>query len=255
MSEFYKYPVNYQYGRQSFSVASGNVRSSAPEISDNDYSTFSSAKSFAIDTFGITRATNSRITHIFLKGQNIDSYSVFVDTGKGSGTGLSSQAIPSSGTVNGVQHDLRALGPLMATEVRLSVIGTGSRVIQVLLLESLLTFEQGEYQGYQNINPQKIDRTSQLRTNIRGSSIRVRGLARAKWSTDYQAWFADAGATPTSSQLMNVFDTNTNFTFTEDNDTWPERTYAATLTQGFSISYVGNNEYNQVQMNYTILEI
>ena len=248
-STFYTFPQNYRYGRQSFSLNSANVRSGAPEISDYDYDTGSSEKRFVIETYGATRTTQTTITHIFIKGTGITGYSVFVGTGAGTGTGLSSVTIPASGTVNGVQNDLRELGPLSATEVNVTIEGTNARLIEVMFLNELTTISN----KYQAINPTKIFRDAISEPNILGNTIKEPGPSRRwRWTTSYQAYFPP-DANPSADTVFNTFEENLNFTTAVDFARFPDRVYPASIAGGIDISYVGRL-YNQQQFDFIIIE-
>lgn len=250
MSQFFKFPINYVYGNQSFSIDSQGTRSGANGISDNDYRTSSDESRFIIQTHGETETDNTRITHVFLKGMGIDNYSVTVPSGKGTGTGFTNQTIPTSQSVNSIQHDLREVGPLSATEVQLNVNGTSSSVIEVMLLESLQTIEH----AYTAVNPTKVDRGGSLRTNIRGNTFKVQGTeGRFKWSTDFSALFLPS-ANPSADDVIRVFEENPNFTFAEDFSMWSDRVYPATIAGGVNISYLGRM-FNQRQLEFSILEM
>ena len=250
MSQFFKYPINYQYGRASYSVDASLVRTAADVIDDNDYRTSSSLQRFILETHGATRTTNSRITHIYVKAEGLTNYSVSIPTGRGTGTGLTNHVIPASGVVNGVQHNLQSLGPLETTEVQIDLVGTDTKLIEVMLLESVFALED----AYTAVNPQKSDRGGSVRRNIKGNTFKVAGLdGRYKWSTGYTALFLP-NANPSSDDVIRVFEENTNFTFAEDFERWPERVYPATISGGVNISYLGRR-FNQRTLEFSILEI
>ena len=249
-SQLFKFPINYQYGRQTFSVSSGNVRSGAPALSDGSFETSSTAKQFIFETYGSSRSARSRITHVFIRASGLTNFSISVPSGHGSGTALTNKVIPADQTINNVQFDLVPVGPLSATEVMLSVSGTTTQVYQVMLLEEILEFES----NFTNVNPSQVDRGASIRTNIRGASIKAPGLSgRPKWSIGYSAIFLP-GHSPTADQVREAFNSNPNFVWSEDFDRLPANVYAATLSGGVSISYLGRL-WTQQQLDFTILEL
>ena len=253
-STIYKYPINYQYGRQSFSVNASNVRTGAAVISDNKYDDNSTEDRFIIETFGRNRMTDTMITHIFIKGIDIDDYSVSVPTGQGTGTGLASQTIPDAGTVNGIQHDLRAVGPLSAREVQIDISGTNHKLIEVMLLEEVTSISN----KFTAINPSRVDRGAELVSNAEGNTLRVASEFRAKWSVNYQAYF-DNDASPTADEVIRAFEGEPNepyrgnLTIAMDFTRFPDRVFPCVVAGGISISYVGGI-YTQQQLDWTMLE-
>lgn len=247
MSQFFKFPQHRRYGRQVFSVASGNVRTSAPEINDNDYTTFSTEQTFILETYGDTRTTNTLADHIFIIGENLTNYSVSVPTGMGSGAGVSNATIPADNVIAGRQYGF-SRSPVNAREVQVTVTGTDTRVYEIMLLDLDVATDS----SYTSVNPQKFDRGAQTRTNIRGNTIRTSGPSRPKWQTDFTGLFFGSTA-GTADTLIRFFDDNPNFVFSENLTRFPDRCYMATLVGGVSISYRGR-QYNQRDLSFTILE-
>ena len=257
-SQLFKFPINYVYGHQSFSIT-GATRTGAAQISDNDYRTFSSQTRFVIETHGDTATDNSRITHIFIKAKNLTNYSVSVPSGEGSGTGLTYQTIPADQVVNGIQHDLQSVGPLNATEVEVSVTGTSTEVYEIMLLESVVEIPD----VYVEIQPTRGDRGAIKRTNIRGELYTVPGLSgRYKWLLRLAAFFNDAPVDPppvdpppTAEDVLRALEENHNFTFAQDFARFPERVYPASLASSIiGIDYVGRL-FEQKRIKFSIAEI
>ena len=250
MSQFFKYPVNYLYGRRAFSVGAMAVRTVAPEVVDNDYSTFTDETELILETHGRNLTTNTTIDHIFIKCSGVASYSVSVPSGQGSGTGLTAQTLDASNNRGGFQHDLRSVGPLQATEVQIDIVGTNPKVYEILLLESLLTLER----KYINIAPVRRDILAQQRTNIRGETYSVTSVSdRRKWVTEFTALFIN-NPRPTADETRKVLEENTQFTFAENYNQFPERVYAASVLGDINIVYPGQ-VFNQQRMTFTITEM
>lgn len=115
MARFFKLPIHYQDNRKIYSL-SGTTRTDAPQVNDNDYRTSSTENSYIVQTHGETVTSNTTVDWLFVKGSNIDSYSLSVPSGKGTGNGFASKSIPRTvntfeGTqtfteINDIQHDL-----------------------------------------------------------------------------------------------------------------------------------------------------
>lgn len=251
MSILGTFPVNYRYGRNAFSVATGNVRSGAPEIQDNDYDTFSTQQRFIIETHGDTRTTNTTLNHIYLRGSGITSYSVTVPSGSGSGTALTGTTIPDSDVVNGIQHDFKAMGPFQATELQIDLVGTTTRLYEVMVFE--VEINTGNI--WTVINPSVIDRGRSLSRNIKGNTIVTEGVeGRMKRTTAYTGIFHGTTGDNLANRVLRFFDENPNFVWAEDIDTWPDRVYAAYLVGGVDTAYIGRL-YNQRQLSFNVSEV
>ena len=246
MGRLLKFPVNYRYGNETFSINASNVRTGAAVISDNDFTTSSTLKSFIFETHGDSATTRTTIDYIFIRCTGVDNYSISIPTGRGTGTGTSNRAIPSGQVINNIQYDLFEFGPLSATEVRLDLVGSTTRLYDVMLLENIFETQDNAT----NINISKVDRGSILRTNIKGNSIKVPGLSRSKWSADY-TYYYDNTHNPSAEEVIRSFDENPNFTWVQDFSRWPSRCYAATLSGGLDISYLGGF-FNQIQLSFSI---
>lgn len=251
MSILSTFPENYRYGHNAFSVDSMGTRTGAPEIQDNDYNTFSTEKRFIIETHGATRTTNTTMNHIYIRGSGIDSYTVTVPTGKGTGTDLSAGSIAASDVVNGIQHDFRGMGPMNAVELQIDLTGTTTRLYEVMVFEVMIN--TGNI--WTVINPSVIDRGRILSRNIRGNTIVTEGTeGRMKRTTGYTGIFIGDTGNNLADRVLRFFDENANFTWAEDIDTWPDRVYSAALVGGVDTAYVGRL-FNQRQLSFQVLEM
>lgn len=250
MSILGTFPVNYKYGRNAFSVDASDVRTAAPEIQDNDHSTFSTEKKFAIETHGDSRSENTLLNHIYIRGTGITNYTVTVPTGKGTGMALSGAVIPDSGTVNGVQHDFRGMGPMQATEVEITITGSSVRIYEIMLFEVVINTGN----VWTVINPSVVDRGRIINRNIRGNTIVTPGVeGRQKRITGYTGIF-HGNNDNLADRLLIFFNENSNFVWAEDIDEWPDRVYAAYLSGGVDTAYLGRL-FNQRQLSITVAEI
>ena len=82
MSQFFKFPINYEYDHDAFYLNSANQRLPASQVNDNNYLTFSRQNRFIFETHGDTRTDNSTISHVFIKGKNITQYTISIPAGK-----------------------------------------------------------------------------------------------------------------------------------------------------------------------------
>ena len=249
MSQFFKFPINYTYGHEAYALdAMLNRTGAAPQINDNDYRTSSTLKKFIIETHGPLN-TNTTITHVFIKGQNITQYTISIPTGSGTGTGFSNRVIPADQTVRGFQHDLQPLTNVSASEIQVDIVGATSQVYEIMLLESIMTIGP----IYQVVDPVRIDTTSQIRTNIKGNTFHISGVAdRYKWNTNYSAFFREGDSPSWEDFVMNL-ETIPNMTFAEDFDEFPSRVYPATLASPLNIAYQGQ-VYTQARIDFTLTE-
>ena len=191
----------------------------------------------------------STITHLFIKGKNIDTYSLTVVTGKGSGRGVTGQVIPSNQTVNGFQHDLRSIGPLSTSEVELIITGTSPQLYELMLLESLLELDV----NFTEIRPTRLSRGSTVRQNIKGQTFRVGSLAdRSKWQTQFEALFLPTSNT-NGDDFIRALEDDDNFAFAEDFERFPDRVYPCHLYSEIDIEYIGRR-YNQRRIAFTLAE-
>ena len=115
MARFFKIPIHYQEGYNIYSVAN-SVRTVAPEVNDNDYTTYSTATDYIVQTHGNSLQDNTTINFARIIGSGISGYNIQAVTGKGSGGGVTGRNIPSTvmtpegtsedTTIDGIQYDL-----------------------------------------------------------------------------------------------------------------------------------------------------
>ena len=225
------------------------ARAGADAINDNDYRTSATQSRFILETHGDTRTENTRITHVFIKAQGLTNYSVSVPTGQGTGTGLTQQVIPADGVVDGIQHDLRAVGPVSATEVQVDVTGAATRVYEIMLLEEVVDIPD----RFTAINPVRTGVGSIVRQNIRGERYAVASLAgRRKWTTGLEL-FLTSTTTPSADTVRRALEQNPNMAFAENFDRFPDRVYPAYLAGDLTLDYVGGL-FTQQRLSFTIAE-
>ena len=115
MARFFKVPIHYLDDRQIYSVAN-TVRTPAPEVNDNNYTTYSTSTNFIIQTHGINDQDNTITNFVRIIGSGIGDYTLAPVSGKGTGGGVANRVIPTTvmtpertsinTSINGVQYDL-----------------------------------------------------------------------------------------------------------------------------------------------------
>lgn len=249
MSHFFKYPVNYSYNHYAFdATVSPRIVDYGPN--DNNYKTYSTSTNLIFQTYGTTIRDPSSITHVFIKCKGVDTYSVSVSPGRGTGTGLSGETIDSANIVNGIQHDLKAIGPLNASEVQLVVTGTNPQIYEFMCLDSLLEVDP----EFTNIRPSLIKPGESIRQNIRGDTFKVGGLSdRRKRHTAFEVVFLPTSVVSPDT-FLNAIDQGDNFTFAENIEEWPDRVYPAYLQGQVDEQYIGRVSFNEKWIRFNIVE-
>ena len=235
----------------------GNPNTPITEITDNDYTTFSTFTDIDINVADDTDAP-TRITHIFLKAKNVTDWG-FTPTG-GAGTGVSNRNIPATvqnyegtptkTTCCGFQHDLYALPqPITATQLRMHFRGTGLHIYQVLCLD--VAWEINANQQYQGINFNKVDRSGQLVRYPFGQLRRIQNVknSRLKWNANYRAIFREHNA----DAFLQWLEDNPNFAFAQEFSRYPARVYLACdasprIQVGYLTNVTSQGRYVQFQI-------
>ena len=164
-SLFFEEPINYEDGR----IKRRGTSIIVPELSDNDYTTFSNHTDFMID-ISDENGDPTAFDYIFIKakGQNI-RYSIIL-TG-GTGQGFTNRLMPEtiknigggevSTIVNGFTHDLYPLPQrVTATSVRLQINGTNMEIYAVMLLK--LGWELDANSDFIQMQFEKVDRAGRF---------------------------------------------------------------------------------------------
>ena len=216
---FFAEPINYQRGR----VVEHGTTTVVDEISDNDYTTFSSHTDFDIDVRDAA-GTATEFDYVFIKAKGTDiTYSLTPG-------GVSSRVIPTSvdglgggsvsTVVNGFTHDLFPLSAsVSASSVRLQITGAGLEVYAVMLLK--LGFE------IQHVETsfEKVDRAGVLQQSPDGVIEREAGSQRFKWEGACSCVFTDRPV----DEFMDWSEDNLNFVFARQFSRHPEDVYPASF--------------------------
>ena len=157
-----------------------------PEVSDNDFLTYSGIRDIDID---ISEAGNpTRVDAFFLISKNVTRH-----TGTpsgGSGRGWTNRDVPATvtnyqgdvvdTTINGFQHDLYLLPThFTATSVRLRFQGRGIQIYELMLLELALELDANKT-DFVAINPRDTERQGRLDTNPAGAVTRGLGYGGSR---------------------------------------------------------------------------
>ena len=157
-----------------------------PEVSDNDFLTYSGIRDMDIDIS--ERGNPTRVDAFFLKSKNVDRH-----TGTpagGSGSGWMGRDMPGAvenvkgdsvdTTVDGFQHDLYLLSShFTATSVGLQFEGTDVKIYEVMLLELGLELDANR-SDFVAIAPREVDRQSWLDKSPVGSVNRGLGYGGSR---------------------------------------------------------------------------
>ena len=225
---FCEYPVNYVGDKVTRRGTSTIVR----EITDNDYATFSDHDDFDINI--AIGGVATEVDAIFLKGKNIDSWSV--TPSGGSGTGFTNRAIQESvvnfegaavdTTVWDFQHDLAVLdSPFTASNVRLRVSGTDFEIYAIMVLKIGVSIDANN--GFTEIYDGMDDRTGEEHITVKGRGSRQPSIGdqRFKFQVPLVAWFEE------QKQLYEEFlywmERNVNFTLVNEFNRNPMQGYPA----------------------------
>ena len=138
-----------------------------------------------IDMRDVQGAIPTRITHIFIKGIDLDDYG-FNPQG-GSGTGFTGRSIPTEvtnyegtgvrTTISGFQHDLYELpDPVTATSVEMDFNGANRQIHALMLLN--LRWQLSANSQFTQMEFNKVDRTGELIENPTGTNTTRASVCR-----------------------------------------------------------------------------
>ena len=200
----------------------------------------------------------SRITHVFVKGIDLDNYGFNPQGGQGTGfTGrvppaevTTYEGTPSRTTVSGFQHDLYELpNPVTATSVEMDFNGADRKVFAVMLLD--LRWQLSANSQFTQMEFNKVDRTGDLIENPTGRTRRAPPFAgaRFKWEGLYTAIFQGA----TLAAFHKWIEENLNFAFAMEFSRYPARVFPATfpafrLPNGYRTLVKSSGEWTQFRV-------
>ena len=157
-----------------------------PEVSDNDFLTYSGVRDMDIN---ISEADNpTRVDAFYLMSKNVTRHTGTPSGGSGTGwtnrdvpnTVLNYQGDPVDTTVDGFQHDLYLLPSYFtATSVRLRFQGTAIQIYELMLLELALELDANK-SDFVAINPTETERQARLDTNPTGTVSRAIGYGGSR---------------------------------------------------------------------------
>ena len=250
---FFKNPQNYLPGR----VLRRGTSTLITEMTDNNYRTFSREQDVDIN-MSDESGNPTRITHIFIKGKNLEDYAL-TPIG-GSGTGFTGRILPTSvlnyegtasrTTVSGFQHDLYELpSAVTAASVRLRFTGANAQIHAAMLLNR--GWHLNANAQFTQIDFNKVDRTGSLIQNPTGRTRRAASFAgsRFKWEGQYTCIFRDE----TLAAFHAWIEANLNFAFAQEFTRYPARVFPATfpafrLPNGYLTLVKSNGEWTQFRV-------
>ena len=250
---FFKNPLNYEPGR----VVRAGSSDIITTMTDNKYRTYSDEAAVVMDMRD-TNGDATRITHIFVKGRDLDDYA-FRPIG-GSGAGFSGRTPPAEvpnyegrqvrTTISGFQHDLYELpNPVTATSVEMDFNGPNHKIFAVMLLD--LGWRINANTRFTQMEFNKVDRTGSLIPNPTGRTRRAPPFAdsRFKWEGVYNCQFRDK----TLPAFHAWIEKNLNFAFAMEFSRYPARVFPATfpafrLPNGYLSLVKSNGEWTQFRV-------
>ena len=233
------------------------------EMTDNNFATSSAEADVDIN---ISDGTNpTAVDYIFLKYTgDLTSYAV-TPTG-GSGSAFLRNNVPTtvqnwegstvSLTVDGFKHDLYEVpSEVTATSVRIQFVGTGVKIVQLMVLE--LGYEIHANRDFSSMNPPaRHDRTGDVHTNTRGGMKRVSpiGTTREKLEYDLTAMFNTRDNPQDARDFLAWREKNYNCAFAFEFTRYPEQVMLAVFPQmrvetSYRVQrYKGAGVYNPFQI-------
>ena len=100
MAIFFEPAINYRRDLDRNFTVAATIETANTNIADNNYTTFSDSLEYTFITHGESVSDNTDITHIFLKGSGITSFTLSVPSTFGTGATLT-QTVPSTVTDKG----------------------------------------------------------------------------------------------------------------------------------------------------------
>ncbi len=236
MSIFFDFPLNY-----------GSGRSQYREVSDNDYTTFTSQTSMLlhIDTAGNGSADARDFTDIFIKATGVESYTAALTDPDPSTLILSDRTLPETVTndsgdevsitdLDGYQNDLHSLwtdestAKPKAKSVTLTFTGTSPKIYEVMVLDRLLTLNADG--GFSRIEYDSLDLgTVEPDLRKRLSYVPPINAERDKWLVNLTLLSrrTTTGRDTLADQLISLIRRYKNFVFAPEYRRYPERVFPA----------------------------
>lgn len=237
MTYFFDYPVNfYDDVVRNTAQDSANVYRAFSTFTDGDTETYTTETAYRLFTSPQFRAgdasRSSRVSHIFVKGAGITSYSVSVPAGYGTGTTVN-RTVPTHVTTpqgqtvpllyDAKQHDLFAFTtPFTARALDIAFTGTSVKIYSIMLLD--LKFSLNADARFTQIVPKRTNRVTEVFQSAQGIHRRWQAAARWKWEVALGARFR---GTESYETLMTFMERMTAFTFAQEYQRYPERVYPA----------------------------
>lgn len=237
MTYLFDYPVNFHDDiARNTARDNANVYRTFSTFTDGDAESFRTETHYRLLTSPQYRAgevnAQGRVSHIFVKGVGITSYSVSVPTGYGTGSTVN-RTMPTHVTTpqgqdvpilhDGKQHDLFAFATPFSVRA-LDIVFTGSSVklYSIMLLDLKLSLNADA--RFVQIVPTQTNRATEVFENWQGGHRRWSASSAWKWQVQLGARFR---GTESYETLMTLMQQMPMFTFAQEYQRYPERVYPA----------------------------
>ena len=229
------------------------------EMTDDNFATSSAAADVDIDISDGTSPT--AVDYIFLKYTgDLMSYAVTPTGGVGSAflrnnvptTVQNWEGSTVSLEVDGFKHDLYEVpSDVTATSVRMQFVGTGVRIVQLMVLSFVFELEAND--GFTQMDFQKVDRLGRVHPNANGGVRSVSPIVvyRRKYEGSYTYQFGYRYA----DEFMGMADHHRNHAFVQEFSRHPARVWLACFgPDPLSGRYFTEIKPNGEEIQFQILE-
>ena len=237
MTYFFDYPVNFHDDIvRNTARDNANVYRAITTFTDGDADTYRTETAYRLFTSPRYRAgdvtQHARVSHIFVKGTGITSYSLSVPAGYGTGSTVT-RTLPTHVTTpqgqnvpilhDGKQHDLFAIPtPVTARALDIVFTGTSVKLYSIMLLDLKLSLNADA--RFIQIVPTLTNRATDIFETLQGIHRRWQAAARWKWQVQLGARFR---GTESYETLITFMQKMPLFTFAQEYHRYPERVYPA----------------------------
>ena len=258
MAIFFEPAINYRRDLDRNFTVAATIETANTNIADNNYTTFSDSLEYTFITHGESVSDNTDITHIFLKGSGITSFTLSVPAGFGTGATLT-QTVPSTvtdkgGTENSITIDdmqnylYKLTTPYNCRKVTLTLVGTDVKLYEIMLLNQEFEFIPG--QDFFEIGFSQVQRGGGLQTNTSGDISRYSSTntqRTSKREIEYGVRFIGRYA---YQPFFNFKNNHQEFVFSMEYELYPERVFPA-IFENFTDEIVDLDETQEKAVEKT----